>query len=71
LVHEKIRTRDVAARAVQTRDEAELDRIGAGQEHNGDSRGRLLRGEDVLCAWGEDDINFERIKTGCRYNYLS
>jgi hypothetical protein len=50
--------RDVAAWPVQTGDEAELDRIGAGFEHDRNGRGRRLRRQ---CRRGAGSGNYRDV----------
>jgi hypothetical protein len=55
--------RDIAARPRKTGDEATCNRIGS-SEDNGEGSGRLLSGQGMGCASGEDDINLERNQFG-------
>jgi hypothetical protein len=56
--------RDIAARPRKAGDESVHNRIGTSSEDNGDSPGRLLGGQGVGCACGQDDINPERNQFG-------
>ena len=56
--------RDIAARPRKAGDEPVRNRIGNTGDDNGDGSGRLLGGQGMGCAWGEDDINLERNQFG-------
>ncbi len=56
--------RDIAARPRKAGDEPVRNRIDNRSEDNGDSLGRLLGGQGLGCASGQDDINLERNQFG-------
>ncbi len=56
--------RDIAARPRKAGDEPARNRIGSRSEDNGEGPGRLLGGQSLGCASGQDDINLERNQFG-------
>src|SRR5262245_14956898 len=54
----------MAARPRKAGDEPAPDRIVSSSDDNGEGAGRLLGGEGVGCASGQDDIDFERNQLG-------
>jgi hypothetical protein len=54
----------IAARPRKAGDEPVLNRIASASEDNWDGPGRLLGGQGLGCARGQDDINLERNQFG-------
>src|SRR5882724_5141305 len=54
----------IAARPRKAGDERACNRIGNTEEDNGEGPGRLLGGQSLGCASGQDDINLERNQFG-------
>ena len=56
--------RDIAAGPRKAGDESVLNRTGSTSEDNGDGPGRVLGGQGMGGASGQDDINLERNQFG-------